>query len=95
MDTTEKARETGRISTWFANAARLAIRFSLTVAVIIGAAFAVQIGSGELTRLAEAAPSRSCGINAASSSRFSKWQILTTAISANVRVCVLMLRYQD
>ncbi len=57
MDTTEKARETGRISTWFANAARLAIRVSLTVAVIIGAAFAVQIGSGELTRLAEAAPS--------------------------------------
>ena len=57
MDRTEEAQTNGRITTWLGLAARLAGRFVLTAAVVVGAAFAVQYGTAELTRRAEAAPS--------------------------------------
>ncbi len=57
MDQTRNAPKPNGIRTALAKATRLVFRTTLTLAVIAGAAVAVQYGASELTRRAEAAPS--------------------------------------
>ena len=57
METSGKPRSNSKIAFWAGRTIKLTGRVVLTLAVVASAAFAVQYGSGELNRRADAAPS--------------------------------------